>query len=285
MFNYLNYTPWVCIAVLVIVIFLIWFFCSSDKKYKFVGMAPLNSETAMNYGGSVYGWDKTDNGTTDVHSIPIDTNVTIVSEIEMVTTPELIQVSPPKETRKNEEIIPEAEATSIIIPVETVINSPEPNESKSQPISAPASASSYFSEDDHVKPYNSNDKIISEGEKLCKRTLEYLYNKPFITVRPDWLKNPETGRNLELDCYNESLKLAVEYNGEQHYKWPNFTNQTKQEFLKQVERDDLKKKLCKENGVYLIVVPYTVKKQKIISYIISMLPETRARNEIKPQIS
>jgi hypothetical protein len=44
-------------------------------------------------------------------------------------------------------------------------------------------------------------------------TLEILTGYRFKSVRPGWLENPLTGRNLELDCYNEYLKLALEYNG------------------------------------------------------------------------
>jgi hypothetical protein len=112
----------------------------------------------------------------------------------------------------------------------------------------------------------------SRGERECKRVMEKVYGVPFITVRPNWLKNPKTGRNLELDCYNDELKIAVEYNGEQHYNWPNFTNCTKENFVLQLERDQIKKKLCKKERVYLITVPYTVSIKNIEKYIMERLP-------------
>ena len=104
--------------------------------------------------------------------------------------------------------------------------------------------------------------------------MEKIYGVPFESIRPNWLINPETGEKLELDCYNEELKIAVEYNGEQHYNWPNFTNQTHTQFINQVRRDELKMELCDRNGIYLIVVPYTVELDKIPEFIISYLPET-----------
>ena len=104
--------------------------------------------------------------------------------------------------------------------------------------------------------------------------MERIYGVPFKTIRPDWLRNPETGAKLELDCYNDELKIAVEYNGEQHYKWPNFTNQTYEQFINQVRRDKLKTELCDRNGVYLIPVPYNVSHDKIPEFIMSHLPET-----------
>ena len=67
-------------------------------------------------------------------------------------------------------------------------------------------------------PVKHRGRKISKGEQKCKETLEKIYGKEFLCVRPDFLRNPETNRKLELDCYNEELKLAVEYNGIQHYK-------------------------------------------------------------------
>jgi len=116
-------------------------------------------------------------------------------------------------------------------------------------------------------------KNLSKGEELCKKVIEEIYEKPFYCVRPDFLKNPETNRNLELDCYNDELKIAVEFNGSQHYKWPNYTNQTYEDFIKQVRRDQFKVEACDKNGVYLITVPYNVPKHAIKDYIHYYLPE------------
>ena len=51
---------------------------------------------------------------------------------------------------------------------------------------------------------------MSRGERKCKRIIQKIFRKPFTKIRPDFLKNPETNRNLELDLYNEELKIAVE---------------------------------------------------------------------------
>ena len=127
-------------------------------------------------------------------------------------------------------------------------------------------------------------RFISRGEKLCCQTMERIYGVTFTSIWPDWLINPETGETLELDCYNDELKIAVEYNGEQHYKWPNFTNQTYQQFINQVRRDNLKVELCDRNGVYLIVVPYNVSPDKIPEFIMSYLPETIQKRLQEEQI-
>jgi len=130
---------------------------------------------------------------------------------------------------------------------------------------------------DNVKELTSNvekTKNTSWGEAACRHVLERLFSRKFTKKRPNFLKNPETGRNLELDCYNEELGLAVEYNGYQHYHWPNFTGQTKEAFKQQVRRDKYKRIQCKRNGVMLLVVPYTVEYVRIGSYIWHRLSES-----------
>lgn len=118
-------------------------------------------------------------------------------------------------------------------------------------------------------------------QNLCCKVMEEYYQKPFESTRPTWLKNPETGGILEIDCYNDELKIGVEYNGIQHYRYPNIYHRTYEEFIKQVRRDQYKCKKCDENGVYLITVPYNIPANKIKDYIYKNLPENvSAKNEI-----
>jgi hypothetical protein len=107
----------------------------------------------------------------------------------------------------------------------------------------------------------------SRGETSCKEFIEFYFQKPFAKTRPDFLKNPVTGENLELDMYNEDIRLAVEYNGEQHYKYIPFFHQNKEAFKNQLYRDELKRRMCKDAGVTLIEVPYTIPVDEIESYL------------------
>jgi hypothetical protein len=133
----------------------------------------------------------------------------------------------------------------------------------------------------------------SKGEKRCCEVMEELFGLPFITIRPDWLnKNYYLGgsidrrNNMEIDCYNESLGIGVEYNGIQHYVWPNFTGQTYEEFKRQIERDQLKVDLCDRHGVYLITVPYKVPLDEIKDYITYWLPASvQERNNKQQHVS
>jgi hypothetical protein len=110
----------------------------------------------------------------------------------------------------------------------------------------------------------------SKGETECRRVLQKIFKKPFTSQRPDFLRNPVTGGNfnLELDCFNEELRLAVEYNGIQHYKYSPYFHRNKDHFMTQKYRDDMKKRICKENNINLIEVPYTIKINDIEKYII-----------------
>lgn len=140
---------------------------------------------------------------------------------------------------------------------------------------------------DYRPPYFYKSKQQSMGETECKAALHRIYGKPFYTVRPDWLKNK---RNMELDCYNETLKsekypggIAVEYQGEQHYKVVKKYHPNGEDDLKQQQyRDHLKRELCRRHGVYLIEVPYTVKLDQIENFLRYHDPSAvEMRNRVK----
>ena len=73
-------------------------------------------------------------------------------------------------------------------------------------------------------------------------------------------------KGLKFDGYNSELNLAIEYNGEQHYRYvPYFHKNGTVDFKKQQDNDVLKNQLCQENNIYLITVPYWIfNKEKYI---------------------
>lgn len=111
----------------------------------------------------------------------------------------------------------------------------------------------------------------SSGELECKRAAEKITGKRFDKKRPDFLKNNITDSNLEIDCYCEELKLGIEYNGIQHYKYTPYFHASKDAFYNTKYRDEMKQRLCKNNGIKLIVVPYTVKVNEIEDYLKSRI--------------
>lgn len=92
------------------------------------------------------------------------------------------------------------------------------------------------------------------SESVTRKIYEKLTGKEFKNCRPKWLQG------LELDGYNEELKIAFEYNGVQHYKYiPEFFHKKGiQTFIEQLKRDELKKNICLSKGVDLHIIPYTL---------------------------
>lgn len=109
--------------------------------------------------------------------------------------------------------------------------------------------------------------LANSNELEARAALERLLGTPFPKIRPPWLVNPRTKRRLECDCYSEVHKACIEVSGRQHFFWPNSFHATREQFEQQLYRDDLKKKLLYEHGDILIVVPWTVKRKDIESFL------------------
>lgn len=113
----------------------------------------------------------------------------------------------------------------------------------------------------------------SNGENMMRDLLENIIfpDKKFPTIRPEFLKNPETGWPLELDCYNEEMKLAFEFQGPQHYR-PIKRYGGQKRFVQQQKQDQLKRELCAEKKIVLIEID------------VRELGQTRNKNKIKQKI-
>lgn len=111
---------------------------------------------------------------------------------------------------------------------------------------------------DKLKSFNCCPKcfIDSYEEFLFRKLIENHYQKEFKKSYPEWLVSSHTNHILELDMYNEELKLAFEYNGIQHYE-PVY-GQQRLDISKR--NDEEKNKLCFENNVRLISIKYLTKK-------------------------
>ena len=91
------------------------------------------------------------------------------------------------------------------------------------------------------------------GEEICRYVLEKVFNTNFNKIRPNWLLN-KSGHRLELDGYNDALKIAFEYQGEQHYNPIKFYGNENNGFKKQLERDEIKIKECEKRGIKLLII-------------------------------
>jgi len=118
-------------------------------------------------------------------------------------------------------------------------------------------------------------------ENRCREIIEAIFSKPFPSERPDFLQNPDTGKNLECDMMNQHLKLCVEYNGAQHYKQVDHFHKKEDALAQQKRRDIIKKTLLAKNGFTLIEIPYTVHYDVLEQYIC----ETLSKNPLyKPYV-
>lgn len=112
----------------------------------------------------------------------------------------------------------------------------------------------------HIKSNNSWCPICAnktyKSELECRNILETHFNRFFPNTRFYYNKH----KFIEFDCYNKDLKLAIEYNGEQHYKYVSKFHKTEKDLKCQQLRDKNKIKYCLNNNIKLIIIPYTENK-------------------------
>ena len=109
---------------------------------------------------------------------------------------------------------------------------------------------------ENITLINSNNVLpkFSRGEMKLQDIVTYIFYDCdiFYRKRYDWLCNIDTNFPLELDIYIPNINLAFEYDGAQHDKFNKSIHKTKDNFIKQQERDKLKDKICKDKGITLI---------------------------------
>jgi len=108
------------------------------------------------------------------------------------------------------------------------------------------------------------------GENILKIILEEALQVNFTKARHSYLINPKTNYPLELDGYCSSLNLAFEYQGRHHYI--QLKNRENLEAVQ--ERDLLKKQLCENLGIKLIIIPQfkeILKEKDVIEFILNEL--------------
>lgn len=224
------------IIMILLVLFLVIFYGDRDA-YRFIGISPLNPNT-----------DATQYFTVGESSIIYDDDSEAINEDITFTEEDssLYDVS---------RVI-----TPNLLDIETISQSIE---SRTRPIAM-------------SQPFGSTVAVqnssVGSSELDCCHILEDIFQLPFPKNRPTFLQNPETRRNLEIDCYNASLPLGLEYQGDQHYKYPNHWHREVKDFVSQLRRDDFKYRRCQELGVPLIIVPYNIPAKERKNFIISQIP-------------
>lgn len=92
------------------------------------------------------------------------------------------------------------------------------------------------------------------GEEVTRFYLESIFKTKFHKSYPNWLVNRD-GNRMELDGYNEILKIAFEHHGQQHYK-PTNRGKTPQKTFEEIQDRDMQKiELCRKKGIKLLIIP------------------------------
>lgn len=91
---------------------------------------------------------------------------------------------------------------------------------------------------------------ISETDLFYKISNHFINEKVIHHGSPIWL-----GRQ-HLDIYFPELNIAIEYQGEQHYKAIDYFGgqEALEKTIERDERDERKKLLCEKNNCFLIYV-------------------------------
>lgn len=92
----------------------------------------------------------------------------------------------------------------------------------------------------------------SVGEVICRLFLEELFGTEFPCMHPEWLNG------LELDGFSETLGLAFEHNGAQHYDKKVYLKRflNPHDSFESLQLRDIKKiEICRERDIKLIIIP------------------------------
>ncbi len=115
------------------------------------------------------------------------------------------------------------------------------------------------------------------NEQRCRYILETLFDTKF-------LKDRDVLNGYELDGYNKDLKLAFEYHGKQHFEYVDFFYSRGDTNLEErKKRDKLKENLCKELGIELLIIPYTVTPDDHVTFIVNELKKRGFHFKVNPK--
>lgn len=120
----------------------------------------------------------------------------------------------------------------------------------------------------------------SKSEAIIIGYLESATGEKFPTVYPTWLV--WRGHRLELDGYNDKLKIAMEFSGPLHTKWaPSVESYEK--YFARIVRDVVKKKMCKRKGIGFFTVDVSLPSRHWFAYTMSRLYDisSSSRSDVK----
>ena len=127
--------------------------------------------------------------------------------------------------------------------------------------------------------------LLSKTEFVARSLLRhYLPRERFrYNVRPDWLKYPPTGRNLELDILLPDRNIAIEVQGIQHGRYIEGMQREFKDFVVQQRRDAYKMEACKQRGITLYsLTSFDLTQRRFEPFVRPLLTEAEWRRITPP---
>jgi hypothetical protein len=106
------------------------------------------------------------------------------------------------------------------------------------------------------KKFKNITKHLVDWDKDCrskiqKRVKDLLY--PYWGADIVFEELPLIGSRMTLDFFNANKRIALEVDGDQHYKYNSFFHGgERRKFLEQLQRDDKKEDFCQINNIKLV---------------------------------
>ena len=96
----------------------------------------------------------------------------------------------------------------------------------------------------------------SEPSRSFLQTEAKVFLYPFWKNHDVYEEFPIVGTRLSLDFYNNTEKIAVEVQGQQHTKFVPYFQKNKRAFLEQLKRDEIKEDFCNIINITLVTLFY-----------------------------
>lgn len=272
-------SSWKFWAVLLItVIIFIYIFHGGNRNYEIVGIKPLQDALGDGNGNISFGGNDVQYYNNYIRTS--NNNTPIFNPISLITStlgssrssglslyPSVAEYdNQPNLNVNTSSSFPTQLGTSQIQLSRTnnrVQNDPQPlpiytvEEPEDEGVNGRVAEGGVFSLQPHDNSAPQFNRYRSRGEEMACRALGQITGKEVrVGVRDIGIINPETGYPLEIDCLSDGI--GVEYNGEQHYVYPNKFHKTRAEFESQIRRDQYKTHQARQKEIFLIPVPYTV---------------------------
>lgn len=119
------------------------------------------------------------------------------------------------------------------------------------------------------KGFKKNKQRMSRCEAMIKSFLSHsdvLFKSQYHIKLPRGIRKTNNAY-IDFMVFKDNKRIAIEYNGEQHYKFSNYFHKTYDKYLEQRKRDIAVKDWCNKRDITFLEIPYTWTDDEIISKI------------------